>query len=33
MQGEIHDELGQQLTAVKMDVVWIDKKWQMLPVR
>jgi PAS domain S-box-containing protein len=23
---EIHDELGQQLTAVKMDVVWIDKK-------
>jgi signal transduction histidine kinase len=22
---EIHDELGQQLTAVKMDVVWIDK--------
>ncbi len=23
---EIHDELGQQLTAIKMDVVWIDKK-------
>jgi PAS domain S-box-containing protein len=23
---EIHDELGQQLTAVKMDVVWIEKK-------
>lgn len=23
---EIHDELGQQLTAVKMDIVWIDKK-------
>jgi PAS domain S-box-containing protein len=23
---EIHDDLGQQLTAVKMDVVWIDKK-------
>jgi PAS domain S-box-containing protein len=23
---EIHDELGQQLTAVKMDVAWIDKK-------
>jgi PAS domain S-box-containing protein len=22
---EIHDELGQQLTAVKMDVVWIEK--------
>ncbi|HEY8733453.1 MAG TPA: PAS domain S-box protein, partial [Puia sp.] len=22
---EIHDELGQQLTAIKMDVVWIDK--------
>ncbi len=23
---EIHDELGQQLTAIKMDVAWIDKK-------
>ncbi|MFC4230474.1 PAS domain S-box protein [Parasediminibacterium paludis] len=23
---EIHDELGQQLTAIKMDIVWIDKK-------
>ena len=23
---EIHDELGQRLTAVKMDVAWIDKK-------
>ncbi len=23
---EIHDDLGQQLTAIKMDVVWIDKK-------
>jgi PAS domain S-box-containing protein len=23
---EIHDELGQQLTAIKMDVVWVDKK-------
>ncbi len=23
---EIHDELGQQLTAMHMDVVWIDKK-------
>jgi PAS domain S-box-containing protein len=23
---EIHDELGQQLTAIKMDVVWIDRK-------
>ncbi len=23
---EIHDELGQQLTAIKMDVTWIDKK-------
>jgi signal transduction histidine kinase len=23
---EIHDELGQQLTAMKMDVAWIDKK-------
>ncbi|MDB5279892.1 MAG: domain S-box protein [Ferruginibacter sp.] len=23
---EIHDELGQQLTAINMDVAWIDKK-------
>jgi PAS domain S-box-containing protein len=23
---EIHDELGQQLTAIKMDLVWVDKK-------
>jgi PAS domain S-box-containing protein len=23
---EIHDELGQQLTAIKMDIVWVDKK-------
>src|SRR5258708_34844134 len=23
---EIHDELGQQLTAIKTDVAWIDKK-------
>lgn len=23
---EIHDELGQQMTAIKMDVAWIDKK-------
>ena len=23
---EIHDELGQQLTAMKMDVAWLDKK-------
>jgi PAS domain S-box-containing protein len=23
---EIHDELGQQLTGIKMDVAWIDKK-------
>jgi PAS domain S-box-containing protein len=23
---EIHDELGQQLTAIKMDVAWVDKK-------
>jgi PAS domain S-box-containing protein len=23
---EIHDELGQQLTAIKMDVTWIDRK-------
>ena len=23
---EIHDELGQQLTAIKMDIAWIDKK-------
>lgn len=23
---EIHDELGQQLTAIKMDMAWIDKK-------
>jgi PAS domain S-box-containing protein len=22
---EIHDELGQQLTAIKMDIAWIDK--------
>lgn len=25
---EIHDELGQQLTAVKMDVAWIDKRYR-----
>lgn len=25
---EIHDDLGQQLTAIKMDVAWIDKKIQ-----
>ncbi len=23
---EIHDELGQQLTAIKMDAAWVDKK-------
>jgi PAS domain S-box-containing protein len=23
---EIHDELGQQLTAIKMDVAWVDKQ-------
>jgi PAS domain S-box-containing protein len=23
---EIHDELGQQLTAIKMDLAWLDKK-------
>ncbi len=23
---EIHDELGQQLTAIKMDLAWMDKK-------
>jgi len=23
---EIHDELGQQITAIKMDIAWIDKK-------
>jgi len=23
---EIHDDLGQQLTAIKMDIAWIDKK-------
>jgi PAS domain S-box-containing protein len=23
---DIHDELGQQLTAIKMDVAWVDKK-------
>lgn len=23
---EIHDELGQQLTAIKMDIAWLDKK-------
>jgi signal transduction histidine kinase len=25
---EIHDELGQQLTGLKMDVSWIKKKIQ-----
>lgn len=24
---ELHDELGQQLTAMKMDIVWINKKF------
>ncbi|MBI5858127.1 MAG: PAS domain S-box protein [Sphingobacteriales bacterium] len=28
---EIHDELGQQLTAIKMDVAWINKKIPDLP--
>lgn len=23
---EVHDELGQQMTAIKMDIAWIDKK-------
>ena len=26
MAREIHDELGQQLTALKMDVSWLMKK-------
>ncbi|MCW3118342.1 MAG: domain S-box protein, partial [Chitinophagaceae bacterium] len=26
MAREIHDELGQQLTAIKMDVSWLNKK-------
>ncbi|MEI9908728.1 MAG: histidine kinase dimerization/phosphoacceptor domain-containing protein [Bacteroidota bacterium] len=25
---EIHDELGQQLTVLKMDVSWISKKME-----
>jgi signal transduction histidine kinase len=24
---EIHDELGQQLTGIKMDISWISKRW------
>jgi len=24
---EIHDELGQQLTALKMDIAWLNRKW------
>ena len=28
---EIHDELGQQLTAIKMDVAWIDKNSPDIP--
>jgi len=24
---EIHDELGQQLTALKMDIAWLSRKW------
>jgi PAS domain S-box-containing protein len=27
MAREIHDELGQQLTGIKMDMVWIKRKW------
>lgn len=32
---EIHDELGQQLTAIKMDVSWIDKKMpeELIPLK
>lgn len=26
MAREVHDELGQQLTALKMDIVWLNKK-------
>lgn len=28
---EIHDDLGQQLTAIKMDVAWLDKRIQDQP--
>lgn len=28
---EIHDELGQQLTGIKMDLSWISKKWNRPP--
>ncbi|MFI5156489.1 MAG: PAS domain S-box protein, partial [Chitinophagales bacterium] len=28
MAREIHDELGQQLTGLKMDVSWLKKKWK-----
>lgn len=27
MAREIHDELGQQLTGLKMDLAWINRKW------
>ncbi|MEO5889801.1 MAG: PAS domain S-box protein [Ferruginibacter sp.] len=30
---EIHDELGQQLTAIKMDIAWIDKKIPEEPIQ
>ncbi|WP_431209251.1 PAS domain-containing sensor histidine kinase [Puia sp. P3] len=28
---EIHDELGQQLTGIKMDLSWISRKWNQPP--
>jgi len=28
---EIHDELGQQLTGIKMDLSWISRKWNRSP--
>ncbi|MBS1664599.1 MAG: PAS domain S-box protein [Bacteroidetes bacterium] len=28
---EIHDELGQQLTGIKMDIAWIAKRWNKQP--
>ncbi|MBS1605022.1 MAG: PAS domain S-box protein [Bacteroidetes bacterium] len=31
MAREIHDELGQQLTGIKMDLSWISGKWKRPP--
>ena len=31
MAREIHDELGQQLTGIKMDLSWISRKWNRPP--